>query len=146
MQEQSHMDGTTLESSGWERISVGDFSGQLGPFWMRGTPGDRTIGFIAEARHTNKHLGTIHGGMLMTFADICLGFGAADALGNTNCTTAQLQLHFVAAGRVGDFVTCKPELVRRGAQLIFLRGLIIAGAKTIASTDGIWKVLDQKPR
>ena len=48
----------------------------------------------------------------------------------------------MAGGRTGEFITCTPELVRRSRQLIFMRGLLCAGERTLASADGIWKVLD----
>ena len=122
------------------------FSGVVGPLWRRGTGTELVIGFIAGAPHGNEHLGTVHGGVLMTFADVAFGFGVVQALGNANCATAQLQLHFVAAGRTGEFITCRPEVIKRTSQLVFMRGLIAAGEKTIASADGMWKVLEPRPR
>ena len=52
----------------------------------------------------------------------------------------------VAAGKVGDFITCVPEVVRKTRSLIFLRGLITANEQTIASVDGIWKVVEKRPQ
>lgn len=139
------MDAASLRSAGWSALEAGGFSGLIGPFWMRGAGAVRVIGFVAEPRHGNNHLGTVHGGALMTFADICLGYGAVDALdGRPRCVTAQLQVQFVSGARMGDFITCRPELVRRSAQLIFMRGLIDVGERTVASADGIWKVLQQQ--
>ena len=140
------MDPESLKAAGWMAMEVGGFSGQIAPIWTRKGDAGGVIGFLAEPRHGNTHLGTVHGGALMTFADIALGYGAADVLGNLRCATAQLQLQFVASPQVGDFITCRPEIVRRTTHLIFVRGLIDAGDKTVASADGIWKVLEQRPR
>ncbi|WP_370309074.1 PaaI family thioesterase [Sinimarinibacterium flocculans] len=136
------MDAQSLVAAGWTSLTGEGFTGHLGPIWLRGAANARTIGFLGGSQQGNNRPGAIHGGALMTFADIALGFGAADALGGEHLVTAQLQLHFVAGGRTGEFITCTPELVRRSRQLIFMRGLLCAGERTLASADGIWKVLD----
>ncbi len=133
-----------LTAAGWTCSETGGFTGQLGPVWVRDAGAGREIGFVAAPHHGNTHLGTVHGGVLMIFADIALGYGAVAGLSHTHCATAQLQLQFVATANLGDFVTCRPELVRQGARLIFMRGLITAAGRTVASADGIWKVLEQR--
>jgi len=135
-----------LQSAGWTAREFDGFTGLLGALWTRSKGAERVLGFFVEPRHTNTHLGTVHGGALMTFADTALGFGVVDALGAQNCATAQLQMHFVSAAKVGEFVTCRPEVIRRSAQLVFVRGLLSVGDKPVASADGIWKVLEQKPK
>jgi len=136
-------DPTDLIAAGWTSTEIGGFTGELGPVWVRNASG-REIGFIAAPHHGNTHLNTVHGGVLTTFADIALGYGAVECLAHTHCATAQLQIQFVATANLGDFITCRPELVRQGARLIFMRGLIATGGKTLASADGIWKVLEQR--
>jgi acyl-coenzyme A thioesterase PaaI-like protein len=138
------MDPNALEAAGWSASQPDAFSGVIGSLWSRGSGAELTLGFVAEARHSNGHLGTLHGGVMMTFADIALGCAVVAALGAPTCATAQLQLHFVAAARTGDFITCRPEIIRRTSQLIFVRGLISVGDKIVASTDGIWKVLERR--
>jgi len=139
------VDEASLRAAGWTRHESSDFSAVLGPLWSRGTAGvDRAVGFLADARHVNNRH-TVHGGALMTFADIALGWVAADALGHHRCVTAQLALQFVASPRVGEFVFCQAELVRCTSQLAFMRGLITADGRTVASADGIWKALEPRP-
>lgn len=134
------MDAVSLEAEGWHIIEVGGFSGLVGPYWWRGAGSAAVVGFLAEERHAN-HIGTVHGGMLMTFADIALGYGVVQALKAPRCATAQLALQFVATAKFGEFITCQPEVVRRTEQLIFVRGLLCVDDKVVASADGIWKVL-----
>ena len=140
------MDADQLKVDGWTPMGAGGFSEHLSPFWVRGGNADPEVGFIVEPRHGNTHMGSLHGGALMTFADLGLGYGVARVLGGANCSTAQLQLQFVAVAKIGEFVSCKPEVIRQTTRLIFARGLIRAGARTIASADGIWKVFEEKPR
>jgi len=136
------MDAQALASAGWTTIDADGFSTVVGTLWTRGAGTDLIVGFVADERHTNHHAGTVHGGALMTFADIALGVGVVKALGGTNCATAQLQLQFIAAGRTGQLITCRPEIIRQTSQLVFARGLLLADDKVVASADGIWKVFD----
>ncbi len=138
------MDRQTLEAQGWQCLDAGGFTGLAGPFWAKGDGETRTMGLLLEERHSNNHLGTVHGGVVMTFADIGLGSGVAAVMGEKRfgCVTASLNTQFVSVARVGEFMTCQPEIVRASKQLIFIRGLIKVGEKTIASAEGIWKLLD----
>lgn len=131
----------SLAAEGWRALRPVGFSGLVGDLWARGSGAELDIGFLAGPQHSNGHMGTVHGGMLLTFADIALGYAVARILGGAHCVTAQLQMHFVSAARVGDFVSCRPEIIRHSAQLVFTRGLIMAGERTAASADGIWKIL-----
>ena len=136
------MDIETLAADGWTSRDAPGFTSAVGPFWRRGEGSTLEVGIIVEPRHTNSNLGALHGGALMTFADICLGLRAADAIGGSHCVTAQLQLQFVATAPVGAFVSGKPELVRQTRDMVFVRSLITTGERTVASADGIWKILN----
>lgn len=135
-----------LLAAGWEKIQTSGFTAHVGQFWRRQTEGDVEIGLIVEAHHCNNHLGTLHGGMVMTFADIALGSGAAKRLGapRFNGVTASLNMQFVAVAHVGEFISCRPEVVHQGRQMFFMRGLITSNEKIIASCEGIWKLLSKK--
>lgn len=138
---------SALQAAGWTAFHADGFSGVIDPIWERGSLADLELGFVAQPGHSNgRHMGTVHGGLLMTFADIALGYKVVKTLGEPRCATAQLQLHFVAAGRTGEFVICRPEIIKRTSQLVFMRGLIAVDDKVIASADGIWKVFEPKPR
>lgn len=136
------MDSATLAAEGWECLPTREFSALIGETWMKGLPGARTVCLVADARARNDHMGIIHGGALMTFADIAFGLAVADELGGAYCVTAQLQYHFVAASRPGEPITCEPEVVRRTSQMVFVRGLVKSGDRTVGSGDAIFKVLE----
>lgn len=133
-----------LEKKGWSSGIFDAFSGQLGPVWTRGrgVDGELEVAFHATEAHTNGHLGTVHGGLLMTFADVSLGMKVGETIGGPRCTTVSLQVQFVSAGKVGDFLICRPEVVRRTRHLMFMRGLITAGDRPVATAEGIWKIWD----
>jgi acyl-coenzyme A thioesterase PaaI-like protein len=133
------VDPESLKAAGWKNHEPDGFSAQLGTCWIGGTRDNRMLGFLAAAKHTNI-AGNVHGGALLTFADICLGYKAYEAGDRAPMVTAQLQMQFVSAARAGDFIIGRPEVIRRTRHIIFVRGLISVGDRVVASTDGIWKV------
>ena len=130
-----------LEAAGWRRLPVRQFSLAIGQTWMRGPKGAREVAIVTSEPIANDHMGMVHGGALMTFADIALGVAAAETLEEPIMATAQLQFHFTAATPLGVLLTCKPEVVRKTSQLIFVRGLIEAGGETVGMADAMFKVL-----
>ena len=135
------MTDAELEDAGWRKLPTRHFSASIGPVWARGEKGAREVGLVTTAAIVNDHMGIVHGGALMTFADIALGLAAAEGLGGATMATAQLQFHFTAAAPIGVLLTCRPELVRQTSQLLFVRGLFEAGGKTVGMADAMFKVL-----
>ncbi len=133
-------DPDSLRAAGWAAHEPSGFTAQLGLCWIGGTPERRVLGFHAEDRHTNL-FGKVHGGAVMTFADICLGYGASEAAQHQSMVTADLHVQFIAGAGAGEFIVGYPEVIRRTRHLIFVRGLIMAGETTIANAQGVWKVL-----
>lgn len=138
------MSPETLVEAGWQRIDAGGFTNVAGPFFSRREDGQRVLGLVIEERHCNNHIGTVHGGVIMTFADLALGVGVAEVLGGSNCATASLQTQFLSVARVGEFMTCRPEVVRHSKQLVFVRGLVMVDDRNVASIEAIWKVLEPR--
>ncbi len=136
----------SLIADGWTPHTAGGFDGFVGPFWSKGKGSERTMGLLVEERHCNNHLGTLHGGVVMTFADIGLGAGVAEVMGEKRmgCVTTSLQTQFIGLAKLGDFITCNAEVIRTTRDMVFVRGLIKAGAKTVASSEGIWKLMASK--
>jgi len=135
------MTETEFEADGWRRLPTRHFSAAIGQTWLRGEIGGREVGLATSPAIANDHMGIVHGGALMTFADIALGLAAAEALGGAGMATAQLQFHFTAAAPIGTLLVCRPEVVRQTSQLIFVRGLFDAAGKTVGMADAMFKVL-----
>jgi uncharacterized protein (TIGR00369 family) len=94
--------------------------------------------FRAEARHMNGG-GFIHGGCLMTFADYALFCIAEDALKDTGSVTASLNAEFIDAAVAGDLIEATGEVVRAGASLVFIRGLVATAGRPLLNFSGIVK-------
>ena len=133
----------SLLAEGWSRIPTGAFSSSIGPSFARDDEGKIRVGVLVGPDTANENIGIVHGGAILTFADIAMGYAVAQALGNAHCATAQLQYQFAGAARLGEFIICEPEIVRKTSQLVFARGLMRIDQRTIGAADAIFKVLDQ---
>lgn len=131
-----------LEAAGWHKLPTRRFSAAVGSAWMKGEPGQRILALLTDENSGNEHMGTVHGGAMMTFADMAFGAAVVDAIGRPHCATAQLNFQFTASARTGSMITCEPEVVRQTSQLVFLRALMKCGDRVIGSADGIFKVLE----
>jgi len=123
---------------GWSIHADEGFIEHVGPIWERRDADGMRYAFVADPRHANL-LGVIQGGMLMTFADRALGLRAWEAAEGTPCVTIQFEMQFLSSGRIGEFIELRPEVVRRTASLVFLRGVLTAGSRSVAAATGIWK-------
>jgi uncharacterized protein (TIGR00369 family) len=133
-----------LRTSGWEGYDAPGFTGEVGTLWTR-REGDRVaVAMVTGQRHQNHLANTVHGGVLMTFADNALGTAVVHSLGAVLCSTVSLQTQFVSPGKIGEVLWCQPEVVRKGRRLVFVRGLICAGERVVATADGIWNILGAK--
>ena len=129
-------------AAGWKMMKTGPgFASLVGPIWARRDGDLWRYGFLAEDKHENRQ-GAVHGGMLMTFADHAIGFVAWEAAGRRKCVTMQLENQFLAAVKHGDFVECETEIVRAAKTVVFLRGVLKVGGRSVMAATGIWKVIE----
>ena len=129
--------------AGWEVLETSGFISLVGPLWTRRDGDDLVFGFLAEPKHHNRR-GVVQGGMLMTFADRALGTTAWYANGRRPQATVQLDVHFVDAVAIGEFVEAHCEIVRRTRSVMFMRATLTVGARVVATAAGVWKVLGEK--
>lgn len=132
------------EAGGWEELAPeGGFDKLVGPLWRRPAPGGWACAFRADDRHANKR-GVVHGGMLVTFADHALGMNVWSAVAGKPCATVTLNTDFVSAVRPGDWVECEAAVTRVSNALVFIRGRLHVGERTVMTAAGIWKRLGAK--
>jgi acyl-coenzyme A thioesterase PaaI-like protein len=125
---------------GWRPMRNNDMPGNLGTPWAQRSGDAWHYGMLTAPDHANPQ-GALHGGVLVTFADHCLGlyvFVAADRAPNV---TIQLNTHFLAAVTPGEFVELRGEVTRATRGLVFVRGILSVGDRDVAAVDGIWRVL-----
>lgn len=128
---------------GWEVRHFGEadgFSVLIGPLLSRREGEHWVHGIAIERRHLNAR-GVVHGGLIASLADQALGMTVWDAVGRQPCATVQLNVQYVTAGRDGDFLTVRSEMIHVTRSVVFVRGLVAAGERTVAMADGVWKRL-----
>jgi acyl-coenzyme A thioesterase PaaI-like protein len=135
-------EGAFAAEDGWAKLPTTAFSGAIGAIHVRGEIGSRTAALDCGEEIGNDRVGNVHGGALMTFADIALGIRVADIAGHRQLATVQLQYSFAGGVRVGSRLTCAGELVRRTSSLVFVRGIFEADGKIVGSAEGIYKVFE----
>ncbi len=130
-------------TAGWEPYGDEGFIGLVGPFYMRAAGDSYDYAFLAEHKHHNRR-GVVQGGMLMTFADRSMGMVCWYANGKVPQATVQLDVHFIDAVKVGEFVEAKCKVVRRTRSLIFMSAELVVGSRVVATANGVWKALGAK--
>ena len=114
------------------------FEDHVGPLGYKVVDGTITFAFLADARHRNT-AGTVHGGMLMTFADFALCLTATWDQPGEKCVTVSCNSEFVAPGRLGDLIEASGEVVRRTKSLTFVRGQVYTDDRILLNYSAIVK-------
>jgi len=129
---------TEGEFAGWQTYDLrGTFDQVVGPFYFRSDPDGRMrCAFRAEQKHMNAG-DRMHGGCLMTFADIALFQTAYQEMEGSLGVTVQLDSTFIDGAYVGDLVEAMGEVIRAGKSLIFVRGQINAGERVLMTFSGV---------
>ncbi|WP_165793630.1 PaaI family thioesterase [Hyphococcus luteus] len=125
-------DGWTLQSHNET------FSGHAGPFFFREEGGAPGVGFFSEPHHANLG-GIVHGGALLTLADMALWDICRREVGLFRGVTVTLNAEFVGAGPVGEFIEATGEMVKAGRKLMFARGTVSAKGNVLMSFSGTLK-------
>lgn len=112
------------------------FSLTVGP-WYEKREGDSVVrGFRVDRRHINS-LGIVHGGMMMSFADVLMGEAAWRATGR-HSVTSRATVDFVDAGRLGDWIEGQGEITRSTRNLVFARARVWTGRRTLLTSSGVF--------
>ena len=125
---------------GWEERSFAGFPALVGPILARREGEAWAYGLRIGPQHLNLR-DAVHGGLFATLADHALGLTIWESLGRRPCATIQLNVQFVAAGKLGDFVEARAEVIRVTRSVVFVRGELRVGPRVVAMADGVWKIL-----
>ncbi len=126
--------------------------GTIGPVVRRaalpGDPDGDLFRLILDERHLGPK-GSVHGGVLMSLAEIVLGATVAQALDGADSTSVSLNCDFVGPAVHGEIVEGRARITRRTRSIVFVAGdLYVVGSggnnRILMSATGIWKVLPQK--
>ncbi len=97
-------------------------------------------GLRIRSEHANNR-GDAHGGVLMTVADLVLGYTTAFASDPPlPLTTASLNIDFVGSAKVGDWLEGRAEIVRTGRSLAFATCYLTVEERRIARASSVLAV------
>lgn len=130
-----------LAAAGWRARELPGFAGLVGPLWTRKEEKDASwaYGILAGPAHLNP-AGLVHGGLLTTLMDHALSAIGWEATGRRACVTVQLDTHFLAAAREGDFLIARGRVLRATASLLFMQGSIATAETELVSASAILKL------
>ena len=124
------------------------FIGPIGPWCMRRNGDSYLYAFLASYRRrrsssssgeraAHNRRGVVQGGMLMIFADRSMGMTCWYANECQPQATVQLDMHFIDAVAVGEFVEAKCKVVRRTRSLVFMSAELVVGDRVVAAANGV---------
>jgi acyl-coenzyme A thioesterase PaaI-like protein len=140
MQDQTTTKPFDPAAEGWEAYSDDGFIGLVGPFWHKFEGDTPRFVFRVEPKHHNRR-NVLQGGMLMTFADRSMGMTCWYANGKRPQATVHLDVHFVDAVQIGEWVEAHCKVVRRTRSLIFMSAELMVGDRVVGTANGVWKTL-----
>jgi uncharacterized protein (TIGR00369 family) len=137
-------------TDGWNTVDEGPFEGWLtwvgdpfetltGPFYFRtGNDGGIEGAFVPESQHMNGG-GIMHGGALMTFADVMLGALVYIGLNGQFAVTVTFNSEFVGAGVAGTPVYATGRVVRETNSMVFLQAQLEQNGQAIFAFSSAMK-------
>ena len=136
--------------SGFHRIDFDrdrpepSFNSHVGNLYVKrgekGTRDEFVMGFRVH-RHMCNPAGGLHGGMMMTVADLVGAMGGGTLAGLRKfLPTVNMTFDFVAPAKVGDWVEGRPELVRATRSLLFTNIYLTVGEEKILRASSICKI------
>jgi acyl-coenzyme A thioesterase 13 len=114
----------------------------LGPFYSRGAGADLVLGLRVAEKHTNAR-GFAHGGVLLTLADVALGYAAEGSLDPpARLITASVSADFVGSSKVGDWVEARVDVQRVGGRMAFANAYLHVGEKRVVRASAVFARAD----
>ena len=118
-----------------------NFAWRAGPFYFRDEGPAPGVGFFATAQHANMG-DTIHGGALLTLADMALFDICRRRIGPFRAVTITLNTEFLAPAPIGAFIEAGGEMTGGGRKILMCRGLVTAAHTSLMSFSGTLRRVD----
>ncbi|MDA1370181.1 MAG: PaaI family thioesterase [Proteobacteria bacterium] len=114
----------------------------IGPFFFFMDGATPRSAFRIQEHNLNAH-DSVHGGILMAFADytLCLGanMGESESVATVTCNN-----EFVAPAYKGDLVEGECEIIRRGRSMVFCRCTLSVDSKVVLVSSAVIKRINPK--
>ncbi|HEY1709289.1 MAG TPA: PaaI family thioesterase [Rhizomicrobium sp.] len=127
------------------RVGSVGFNIFAGPIYRLGDENQGEIkhfAFVPEQKHMNGS-GAVHGGMLMTFADVSMSQTARSMFEGNGCNTVSLSCDFVSPGKLGALIESRVRVTRKTRSMVFLSAEVVSNGMPLLIATGLWKVAGQ---
>ena len=114
------------------------FEDYVGPFFYKKDNGNLIAAFEFKDHHMNS-IKSLHGGMIMSFADYCLFVVAHEYTSKDNYVTISCSTEFLKASYKKGLVYSDGEVTKASRSLLFVKGKIFNDEGDIATYSGILK-------
>ena len=115
----------------------------IGPFFFYMDEDQPRTAFRVREQNCNSH-NSVHGGVLMAFADytLCMGANGGE---DESVITVSMNSEFTAPGKNEDLILGHCEVIRRGRSMVFVRCQLTANDQTVLMASAVVKVLRKTP-
>lgn len=128
---------------GAEEVSLAAYTRHVGPFYRLADADGGAVkrfAFVVAEKHMNA-AGSVHGGMLMSLADLAMSRTARLASGAESCSTVSLNCEFVGPGRLGDAIEARVRITRVARTMVFLSAELVSNQNILLVATGLWKIV-----
>lgn len=116
----------------FDPLDSSPFGERVGPLYVSTRESVPVFGIAIETHHTNRG-GRVHGGLLMTLADIALSRAVREHVPpGATIATADLHIAFLHGAGDGEWVEAIPSIDRVGRALIHASCLLKGGGQVLA--------------
>ncbi len=120
------------------RLCTSPFLEQIGPLYFRRQDKNLVLGLRVGKTHTNAR-GTAHGGLLVTMADVALGYQLAFSQDPPiGATTANMSADFMGGANLGDWLEAHVETQQIGSRMAYANCYLTVGEKRIARVSAVF--------
>jgi acyl-coenzyme A thioesterase PaaI-like protein len=84
--------------------------------------------------------GVTHGGYIMSVLDSGMGTAAHSVIDGI-AVTITLDIKFIAGSKPGEEIIGFAKIKKQTKSLIFMQGELTSAGRTLATAEGIWKVI-----
>ena len=110
----------------------------LGPFYSRGAGTSLVLGLRVAKKHTNAR-GFAHGGVLLTLADVALGYAAEGSVDPAaRLITASISADFAGSAKLGDWVEARVDVQRVGGRMAFANTYLYIGERRVVRASAVF--------
>jgi acyl-coenzyme A thioesterase 13 len=121
-----------------EKLRTSPFLDRVGPLFFEWRGKKLVLGLRIEASHANAR-GTAHGGLLLTVADVALGYQMALSQDPPiRATTISMSADFIGGAAVGDWLEAHVDEYQVGSRMAFANAYLMVGEKQIARMSGVF--------